>query len=165
MPIFWQVTHGNTSKGKVFPSIREESSEVVCTRVVSRAMLRAGAKARSTVHRDPSAEKSGVRRYSREPLLGSCVGGGISRRFHPNRRASTDHPPGPTMARAEAQIPQRTYIHGSWRCEKRIIIWNTPARIPATGVHNPMIRRTPARTSTPEITEEKLSGSFTSAGT
>lgn len=65
-------------------------------------------------------------------------------RFHPNRRASIDHKPGPNIARAAPSVPIRMY---SIRCACAVRKPNVSARatsVPTIGVYNPSIRKIPA---------------------
>jgi hypothetical protein len=58
-------------------------------------------------------------------------------RFLPNRCASTDHAPGPSIASAAPRVASRMCIHGSVECEKAKNNSATAMRPPATGVHKP----------------------------
>lgn len=65
-------------------------------------------------------------------------------RFQPKRRASMDHKPGPNMARAAPTVPNNSQTHLS---PVRVSIFQisiNAMEAPTTGVHKPMIRRTPA---------------------
>ena len=65
-------------------------------------------------------------------------------RFHPKRRASMDHKPGPNIASAAPAVPNKSQTHLS---PGSIIIFQTSinaTEIPTTGVHNPAMRRMPA---------------------
>jgi len=69
-------------------------------------------------------------------------------RFHPKRRASTDHTPGPSSASAAPRTAMRTQIHGFAR---RSDAWSNPSTassVPATGVHKPIRRSSPTTIST-----------------
>ena len=61
----------------------------------------------------------------------------ISIRFRPNRRASTDHAPGPSIASAAPKAPSRTCIQGSLECDSTRDNSATAISTPATGVHKP----------------------------
>src|SRR5277367_6820653 len=61
----------------------------------------------------------------------------ISIRFRPNRCASTDHAPGPSIARAAPKAPSRTCIQGSLACDRTRQSSATAISTPATGVHKP----------------------------
>ena len=57
--------------------------------------------------------------------------------------ASTDHKPGPNMARAPPMVPSKSGIHGS---PARVKIWQIASKatsVPAIGVHSPGMSRTP----------------------
>src|SRR5579864_4264304 len=65
-------------------------------------------------------------------------------RFHPKRRESMDHKPGPNIASAAPAVPNKSQTHLS---PGSIIILQTSisaTETPAIGVHNPAIRRMPA---------------------
>jgi len=64
-------------------------------------------------------------------------------RFHPKRRASTDHKPGPNIARAAPMVPSRRATHRSPASVRICEISITATNVPATGVHIPGIRRIP----------------------
>jgi hypothetical protein len=64
-------------------------------------------------------------------------------RFHPKRRASTDHKPGPNIARAPPMVPSRRATHRSPASVRICEISITATNVPATGVHIPGIRRIP----------------------
>lgn len=79
----------------------------------------------------------------------ACDRGGASTRFHPKRRASTDHRPGPNIASAPAIVPRNKDAHTS---VGKVNIWPTSiaaTRVPATGVQRPGTIRMPdpARTT------------------
>jgi len=68
--------------------------------------------------------------------------GGASTRFHPKRRASTDHSPGPNIARAAPMAPSKSGIAGSAGRAKMTCPTAVKAtNVPAIGVHRPAIRR------------------------
>ena len=58
-------------------------------------------------------------------------------RFRPNRRASTDQAPGPSIASAAPSVPSRICIHGSWECDKARDNSATASTTPANGVQTP----------------------------
>ena len=65
-------------------------------------------------------------------------------RFHPKRRASMDHKPGPNMASAAPAVPNNSQTHLS---PDSIIILQTSisaTEVPTMGVHNPTMSRMPA---------------------
>jgi hypothetical protein len=64
-------------------------------------------------------------------------------RFHPKRRASMDHKPGPSMARPTAMAPNRTGTHGSPAWFSTCQTWIRPTNAPTMGVHSPRTRRRP----------------------
>jgi hypothetical protein len=58
-------------------------------------------------------------------------------RFHPKSRASTDHAPGPSSAKATPRVPKRILAHGSPGCQKVSQTSKTATSAPETGVHKP----------------------------
>jgi len=65
-------------------------------------------------------------------------------RFHPKRRASMDHKPGPNIASAAPAVPNKSQTHLS---PGSIIIFQasiSATEVPTMGVHNPAIKRMPA---------------------
>ena len=58
-------------------------------------------------------------------------------RFHPKRRASTDHNPGPMSASAAPRIPMSTHVHGFARCRAACTNPRIASIVPAIGVHKP----------------------------
>ena len=77
--------------------------------------------------------------------------GGASTRFHPKRRASTDHKPGPNIARAPATVPNRTEFNGSPARARICVIAIKAATVPAIGVHRPGMRRIPDAARNTEV--------------
>jgi len=67
----------------------------------------------------------------------------MSSRRRPNKTESIDQQPGPSMAIATQSQMSRTPSFGSWLVIKIINASSSAARIPATGVHNPMSRSAP----------------------
>src|SRR5580692_58850 len=65
---------------------------------------------------------------------------GIRIRLRPNRRASTDHAPGPIMARATPNIATTMCIEVLVEGNKRRDISEIAMKRPATGVQSPMVR-------------------------
>src|SRR5579862_4597156 len=65
---------------------------------------------------------------------------GIRIRFRPNRRASTDHAPGPIIARAAPNAASTMCIEPLLEGNTRRDSWETVKKRPATGVHSPMVR-------------------------
>ena len=70
--------------------------------------------------------------------------GGASTRFHPKRRASNDHRPGPNIARAALMVPSNSQSHLSPGSVRTFHASMTATEIPTMGVHSPSIRRSPA---------------------
>lgn len=68
---------------------------------------------------------------------------GMRIRFHPNRRASMDHTPGPSSASAAPRIPMRTQIHGFARLETACTNARIASSVPAMGVHKPAMTSSP----------------------
>jgi hypothetical protein len=66
-----------------------------------------------------------------------CFRSRTSRRFHPKRRASTDHEPGPSSARAAPSAQTRNDIHESEGDQKMLHSARIAASAPAIGVHRP----------------------------
>jgi hypothetical protein len=66
-----------------------------------------------------------------------------STRFHPNRRASTDHRPGPNIARAQAVVPSKTVTHRSPVIVTIYQVSSNATKTPTMGVHRPATRRSP----------------------
>jgi len=68
--------------------------------------------------------------------------------FRPNSRESMDQAPGPIIARAAPRAAWSTAIHPSpvcvENCVNAIHSFTTAAKVPATGVHKPTRRNTPA---------------------
>jgi hypothetical protein len=83
----------------------------------------------------------------------------ISIRFLPNRRASTDHAPGPIIASAAPKAPSLTCIHGSLQCDRTRHSSATAISTPATGVHKP----TSNSVAEPAATSCRMSGVFRDA--
>jgi len=86
--------------------------------------------------------------------------GGTSTRFHPKRRASTDHKPGPNIARAPPMVPSRRATHRSPAGARICQISIKATNVPATGVHSPGIRRIPHPAKNTDITVVFIGGSF-----
>ena len=88
--------------------------------------------------------KSGApRTVDIQRAFGLVLRGGASMRFHPNSRASTDHRPGPNIARAAAVVPARRHTN---RSSPDVRIWEisiTAMTAPAKGVHSPAASRSP----------------------
>jgi hypothetical protein len=74
-----------------------------------------------------------------------------STRFHPNRRASTDHRPGPNMARAQAVVPSKTVTHRSPAIVMICQVSSNATKTPTMGVHRPGMRRSPDPARNAEI--------------
>ena len=65
-------------------------------------------------------------------------------RFHPKRRASTDHAPGPIIAKAAARVAAKRKAHVSFGTANIFQSSTSATMVPAIGVHNPARRRIPA---------------------
>ena len=65
-------------------------------------------------------------------------------RFHPKRRASSDHRPGPNIASAAPQVATRRYTNLSPVMETSLKLSISATRVPTIGVNSPMMRRTAA---------------------
>ena len=65
-------------------------------------------------------------------------------RFHPKRRASMDHKPGPNIARAAAAVPNSSHTHLSPGTVNIFQISINAIEVPAMGVHKPAISSKPA---------------------
>jgi len=64
-------------------------------------------------------------------------------RFHPKRRASIDHSPGPNIARAAAAVPSSSKTHLSPDVVSIFPISIMAKETPTTGVHKPTISSIP----------------------
>jgi hypothetical protein len=84
---------------------------------------------------------------------------GTSMRLHPKSRASTDHRPGPNIASAAAMVPVNRPTTGYSSTLRICEISITATTAPATGVHNPTTRRSPARASDAELSAIRNDGS------
>jgi hypothetical protein len=80
-------------------------------------------------------------------------------RLHPKSRASTDHRPGPNIARAAAMVPVNRPTTGCSSILRICEISNAATTAPATGVHRPTTRRSPARASEAELSATRNDGS------
>jgi len=65
-------------------------------------------------------------------------------RFHPKRRASIDHKPGPNMAREAAAVANSSHTHLSPATMSIFQISISAMEAPAIGVHKPTMSRIPA---------------------
>lgn len=72
-----------------------------------------------------------------------------SMRLQPNRRASSDHTPGPIIASAMPMPASRTFRQGSPDSAIKLHSEKAATRHPDTGVHRPASRRTPPITAAP----------------
>jgi hypothetical protein len=77
-----------------------------------------------------------------------------STRFHPNRRASTDHRPGPNMATAQPMVPSKTVTHRSPAIVMICQVSSNATKVPTMGVHElpsrqPQIDPTDSQRGTP----------------
>ena len=86
--------------------------------------------------------------------------GGACTRFHPNRRASTDHKPGPNIARAPAMVPRRRGTQGSPDIVMICQASTKAINAPAMGVHRPGIRRIPHPARHADVIVLVIGGSF-----
>ena len=82
-----------------------------------------------------------------------------STRFHPNRRASTDHRPGPNMARELPMVPSKRAIHRSPAIVMICQVSSNATKAPTMGVHRPGMRRNPNPARNAEIIVEATEGS------
>ena len=62
-------------------------------------------------------------------------------RFHPNSQASTDHAPGPIIARPAPSAANNMQIHRWSACVRTLRSSTSVARLPAMGVHRPTSKR------------------------
>ena len=62
-------------------------------------------------------------------------------RFHPKRRASTDHKPGPNIARAAPTVPNNSQTHLSPGSVSIFQISIKAIAVPTIGVHKPTIKQ------------------------
>ncbi len=76
---------------------------------------------------------------------------GASTSLQPKRRASTDHKPGPSIARAPPIVPSRTGTHGSPGNVRICQISVKATNVPAMGVHSPGTRRIPDPPKSAEV--------------
>jgi len=77
---------------------------------------------------------------------------GASTRFQPKRRASTDHNPGPNMARAAPAVANSSQTHLSPGSASTFQISITATPVPAMGVHKPAMSKTPANIKRTDVT-------------
>jgi hypothetical protein len=68
--------------------------------------------------------------------------------LRPNRRASTEQPPGPSIASAAPNTPEWRNLHGSEGCDKARPNSATAISPPANGVHKPISNRIAAHAVT-----------------
>src|SRR5208282_3078130 len=78
--------------------------------------------------------------------------GGASTRFHPKRRASIDHRPGPNIARAQLTVPSNSHSHLSPGSVSIFQASITATEVPTMGVHKPSIKRIPDPKRITEVT-------------
>jgi hypothetical protein len=83
-----------------------------------------------------------------------------STRFHPNSRASTDHKPGPSMARAPPMVPSKSGTHRSPVIVIICQIWSKATKVPAMGVHRPGMRSSPNAARNKEVSVVLIRGSL-----
>ena len=86
----------------------------------------------------------------------------ISIRFRPNKCASTDHAPGPSIASAALKAPSRTCIQGSLECDRMRHTSPTAISTPATGVHKPTSNSAAEHATTSCRTSSVFKGSVSS---
>jgi hypothetical protein len=72
-------------------------------------------------------------------------------RFHPKSLASTDHMPGPIIAKATPTVANRILTHGSVDLVAQIP--RIATIVPVTGVHKPARRSSPAMIASSEKNE------------
>jgi len=84
--------------------------------------------------------------------------GRISIRFQPKRRASIDHGPGPSSARAAPRVPSRAKIHGSPTCKKIFHSSMTATSVPATRVQKPASKSIPAPIASTDKIASRVGG-------
>ena len=85
-------------------------------------------------------------------------------RFHPNRRASTDHRPGPNMASAQPMVPSKTVAHRSPPIVMICKISSNATKAPTMGVHRPGMRSSPNPVRNAEIIVVLIWGLLPNAG-
>jgi hypothetical protein len=86
-----------------------------------------------------------------------CVG---SMRFHPKRRASTDHSPGPNIASAAASVATMRQTNRSADMMTSLQLSMTATSVPTIGVKSPMSRKTAAAANRTDRTVMWKSGLF-----
>jgi hypothetical protein len=79
-------------------------------------------------------------------------------RFHPKRRASTDHEPGPNIARAAPRLASRKYAILSAGVVKNRMTASRATSAAIMGVKNPIISRTPAQTRSTDTIAVRIRG-------
>src|SRR2546421_74177 len=94
-------------------NVIEGKTQIYCGLLGVEQMNRHMARGRAVLHH-LSLQSMGPRDATAKQIY-RC---GIRMRFRPNRRASTDHAPGPSIASAAPNAPSRMCIHGSVGCEK-----------------------------------------------
>jgi len=77
------------------------------------------------------------------PQLSHLFRSASSTRFHPNRRASTDHPPGPSSAKAAPTVDNKIQLNRSAARRKALKNAKIARRVPVTGVHKPRNKSIP----------------------
>jgi hypothetical protein len=80
-------------------------------------------------------------------------------RLHPKSRASTDHTPGPNIARAAPKVAIRRYTNLCAGAVKTPQISVRATRVPTMGVYRPTIRRIPAPARRTGTTAVAMGGS------
>ena len=89
---------------------------------------------------------------------------GALMRFQPKSRASIDNRPGPTIVSPAAMVAEKRWPTGGPLVVKISEITTTAATAPASGVHNPMMRRSAAAASDAEAMITCNGGSLNSRG-
>jgi hypothetical protein len=85
--------------------------------------------------------------------------GGALTRFHPNRRASMDHKPGPSIARAAVMVPTNSHSDLSPGTVRIFHVSTTVTKLPTTGVQSPSISKMPDPNRIAEIMVVRSGGS------
>jgi hypothetical protein len=90
--------------------------------------------------------------FRAQPTLELFLRTGASMRFHPKSRASIDNRPGPSIVSAQPIVAARRRPFRSSPVLRISEIATTATTAPATGVHNPAMRRSAASASAAEAT-------------
>jgi len=89
----------------------------------------------------------------------SCLRGGASMRFHPKRRVSMDHNPGPNIAREPPMVPNRAGTNISPGSVRSCHSSTAATNMPAIGVQRPAMRRSPHPASNAALIAVLIGGS------